>query len=141
MKQYVVTIREGRLYDQEGKPLSSRRDRFSIYTIEPDLSLKITNFPSQNFIHHSSLTRGGPVIAAGQVLVENGRILAIDRHSGHYRPDSSRLDWVKKYLKERGISLSPEHFHRLLPDYYLDQLIRLELANCARKTIPLILRP
>ncbi|MES2184713.1 MAG: hypothetical protein V4505_09210 [Pseudomonadota bacterium] len=37
-------------------------------------------------LHHSTATAGRPVICAGKMLVTDGKIVAINDHSGHYKP-------------------------------------------------------
>jgi hypothetical protein len=46
---------------------------------------------SEGEIHHSSFLQGEPVIAAGDWLVENGKVTYVNAASGHYRPGLENL--------------------------------------------------
>ena len=59
-------------------------------------------------IHHSSLTSGGPVSAAGKISVLDGRITYVDRHSGHYQTTAEQLATFVRRLRELGVSV-PDH--------------------------------
>lgn len=54
-----------------------------------------TGYPGS---HHTSLTNGRAVSAAGVMVVRDGRVLAIDNRSGHYRPGSAELANAVRYL-------------------------------------------
>ena len=53
--------------------------------------------------HHSCMVSGEPVLAAGQMLVQVGRILTISNESGHYMPPPSCLRTVLARLSELGV--------------------------------------
>lgn len=57
-----------------------------IYADRPNATLK-----------HSSFLRGQPVAFAGNITIENGRIVAIDYHSGHYMP---KPWFIKQFIDE-----------------------------------------
>ena len=55
-------------------------------------------------IHHSTLSGGGPVAAAGELRVRNGRLMAVTDRSGHYPPDADSNRVIVSELRERGVN-------------------------------------
>lgn len=56
---------------------------------------------------HSSLLRGQPAAAAGEITFDElGRIVEINRKSGHYLPGSTNLEQFLSRLQEMGVDLS-----------------------------------
>jgi hypothetical protein len=53
--------------------------------------------------NHSSFTAGKPVIAAGCIWVDNGKLLMISNESGHYKPNKYELAACVKVLVNQGI--------------------------------------
>ena len=47
-----------------------------------------------NKFHHSSFVAGAPVIAAGEMIISRGRLIALTNHSGHYLPPPSCISYV-----------------------------------------------
>ena len=47
--------------------------------------------------------RGDPVAMAGDIWIEKGRIIKIAVKSGHYKPDSSTLAQLIRYLEESWV--------------------------------------
>lgn len=56
--------------------------------------------------YHSSLVRGDPVRAAGEIRVENGQLLEITNKTGHYKTSREQLISVLKDLQRQGYDLS-----------------------------------
>lgn len=82
--------------------------RGSIYAMDgPD---KMFCLPAHK--HHSALSGGDPVSAAGVVVADNGRVVAIDNRSGHYRPGYRQLLLAVRYLMERRL-FEPDGFAAL----------------------------
>lgn len=105
LEEYKVYFVEGRALDQSGRPLNTFLNSRSIFVIDGDESFYFVPFPSQNFIHHSSLSRASELYAAGQIIIVDGRILAVDLMSGHYRHPPQYLDYLKSYFTQRGVSI------------------------------------
>ncbi|MCX7116297.1 MAG: hypothetical protein NTW08_10400 [Gammaproteobacteria bacterium] len=55
---------------------------------------------------HSSLNAGAPVFCAGEIQIENGKLIAITDHSGHYRPSAYNLYKTLSYFNDHGIDIS-----------------------------------
>lgn len=66
------------------------------------------NLPNQRVGHtlpHSMLARGNSVIGAGECETdENGKVIAIDNWSGHYKPGEKNLKETKKNMEDKGLS-------------------------------------
>jgi len=58
-----------------------------------------------NAFYHSSFFGGGPVAAAGEILVTNGIVRGITGHSGHYRPSADFLAQALHELAKNGVNV------------------------------------
>lgn len=56
--------------------------------------------------HHSSFLRGAAVLAAGNLVVEEGQLMKLTPDSGHYRPHSDNFKWLVHHLRGLGADLS-----------------------------------
>jgi hypothetical protein len=56
--------------------------------------------------HHSSFLAGGPVAAAGEIVIKDGVILLITAKSGHYRPNpwEKANEQIIEELTLRGVN-------------------------------------
>ena len=75
--------------------------------------------------HHSSFLQGGPVMAAGMLMIENGQIRGVSPDSGHYAPGVRQMRSVVEQLRIQMVRLN-------LVTVYLFQFD----ANGAPKIIP-----
>jgi hypothetical protein len=57
--------------------------------------------------HHSSLLGGEPVAGAGEIQVQNGKLVAMTDQSGHYQPSAASNDRVLQSLKDQGLVTDP----------------------------------
>ena len=48
----------------------------------------------------------GTVRAAGNLVVDHGRLLRISPHSGHYMPSADDMNWVLQLLTRRGVDMT-----------------------------------
>lgn len=55
--------------------------------------------------HHSSFVAGAPIVAAGKMVVKQGRILAIEPHSGHFKPARGSLAALREMLERKGVDV------------------------------------
>lgn len=55
--------------------------------------------------HHSSFVAGAPIFAAGKVIVKNGVIIAIEPHSGHFKPRLENLLALCSMLAKHGVDI------------------------------------
>lgn len=67
--------------------------------------------------HHSSFLAGAPVAAAGEIIIENGRIVMVNNRSGHYRASFAHVFQFLLELQKKKVR----------PDYQLEfyDMIRL----------------
>ncbi|MGW4098411.1 hypothetical protein [Mycobacterium sp. NPDC004974] len=108
----VVIDKEGRFRTIDGGVLDTRMASAS-WRPNAELALFIMD-PHGNFyvslrrvvsrIHHSTLSGGGPVAAAGELRVREGRLLVLTDHSGHYPPTRIGNQIVMSELQQRGVS-------------------------------------
>lgn len=57
-------------------------------------------------INHTSLSNGHAVLAAGNLKLEGGKIIAVDTFSGHYKPTDAQLATFLKFLQMRNLDVN-----------------------------------
>lgn len=67
------------------------------------LYLQIKNRGKTN---HTSLSNGKAVLAAGNLQVKEGKIIAIDTFSGHYKPTEIQLITFLEYLRNSNVDIN-----------------------------------
>ena len=105
--QYLVDFKNGLLY-QHGSDVPIA-DNYPIpYAI--DLNERVFALPKAKGIgtmwNHSSMLSGAPVICAGELKVNNGRLTDFDNNSGHYKPGTDNLVDAVLVLQTKGIPLN-----------------------------------
>lgn len=50
------------------------------------------------------MAQGKPVASAGELVVQNGKLIEVSNRSGHYAPSQGMNDQLMHELKERGLS-------------------------------------
>ncbi|MEJ3745834.1 polymorphic toxin-type HINT domain-containing protein [Actinomycetes bacterium KLBMP 9797] len=70
-------------------------------------------------IAHTALTRGNPVLAAGEAEIAGGSGLywglEISNHSGHFQPSRASLDFAVRVFHDAGIDFDPGSIHYVDP--------------------------
>jgi hypothetical protein len=105
-----VVIKNGQLFRQNGTLITNIYDME--YVMRPSGEILIIPHYSDpargNFrLKHSSLVNGGTVAAAGHISIdENGKIIRINRVSGHYKTSRCQLKQFVDQLKDLGFDLS-----------------------------------
>lgn len=84
--KFRAHIRDGKLYNSQGKAFNSIEDIPSIYVIDKKGNLYFHAEPDGGRFHHSTFLGGEDVLSAGNIRVTNGKITMIDNESGHYKP-------------------------------------------------------
>ncbi|GAA2345629.1 hypothetical protein GCM10010170_031950 [Dactylosporangium salmoneum] len=105
----TVRVIDGRLYDQEGLPLHGHY----IFAVgEHGQEIHAMRFSEAGAINakHSSLFAGGNVHAAGELRVENGRLVSVDNHSGHYTPVADHVSRARDAFRFHGTDLGGAEF-------------------------------
>jgi hypothetical protein len=63
-------------------------------------------------VQHSSFLAGLPAEAAGSMLVDNGKIVKITPHSGHYKPSAHHVDKIVSALRAKGATVKDDAIER-----------------------------
>ena len=71
---------------------------------KPQPSLYV-GLKSVGTFHHSSLYAGRAVLGAGTMVVENGVVLQVNNHSGHYKPGFSEMVKVVEHMRQNGATV------------------------------------
>lgn len=108
-----------RIYIKDGLFYNSRDEKFhtgmmethvsgkgwAIFVMAPDNKIYSHSHKVGAF-HHSSFLSGGAIQCAGEIAVDNGRVVAINNKSGHYRPDSGSMVRMLFWLRYHGADLN-----------------------------------
>ncbi len=77
----------------------------ALYVIDNRGRLIISTYGAKGVMYHSALSRGEGVVCAGFIHVDQGRIVSIDRRSGHYKTDAGMLTNALRTLADQGIDV------------------------------------
>ncbi|GLD96656.1 hypothetical protein PINS_up005339 [Pythium insidiosum] len=80
-----------------------------IFVLTRDARLYVARKRKGHF-HHSSFLAGAPIAAAGKIYVRDGRIRAIEPHSGHFKPTLENLSFLREVLACHGYDLQSIRF-------------------------------
>jgi hypothetical protein len=78
-------------------------DPVAMFVMDENAEIYISHRHEAFRIHHSSILRGAPVSASGELIVENGRLLKVRDCSGHYRPTLEHMRQLGEELRARGV--------------------------------------
>ncbi len=56
-------------------------------------------------LHHSSLSNGAPVLAAGEIAINQGKLVSMSPKSGHYKPDYDSIYRFLYWLSKKEVDL------------------------------------
>ncbi len=84
----------------------------AIFVMDPDGRIYASNNAEAGEFHHSTLANGGPVAAAGELRVIDGRVEYVTSASGHYRPSSAQMEQLRDELERQGIIGVPIYNHQ-----------------------------
>lgn len=109
---FEVFVRDGRLIDARGRPVETGdagRPGHALFAMSADGRMyvgdRFATGAGELSLRHSSFLAGGPVAAAGEIRVENGRIHTITDQSGHYRPLPPLTAQFLRHLQRSGVEL------------------------------------
>ena len=91
---------------QLGNPAHAKRSGKAIFVIDPEARLWVTFDQRYGVTHHSSLVAGGPVVAAGEMVVARGQVISVSNESGHYHPDPDSVLVTLEVLRQMGADIS-----------------------------------
>ncbi len=114
---FEVTVQDGVLIHKSGSDQGKRVNTSSlnslhsngagtaIFVMSPEGNIYIgAHGDTPGEFHHSSFLSGQPVSSAGEMVVEDGRILDVSNNSGHYHPSQSLNDQLFTELENRGMT-------------------------------------
>jgi hypothetical protein len=84
----------------------------AIFVMDRDGNIFASNHAEAGSFHHSTLGNGGPVAAAGELRVENGRLIYVTAASGHYRPTAAHMAQLRDLLESHGLDNVPIYDHQ-----------------------------
>ena len=121
---HLVGARGGLLVDPSGEPLDpdldnpkhKHRTGAALFVMDLTGNIYFTFDQRYGLLHHSSLAAGGPVAAAGELVVLKGELVSVSNASGHYRPPPSTIDLVWARLVELGVNMSRAERFEVLGD-------------------------
>ncbi len=102
-----LVIQNGLVYDHTGKPVLNTRSKHhnqNNYVMDAAGNFYLFDEFTHPEIRHSSIFAGGPVAGAGNIKIEEGRIVYIDADSGHY-PTEGVHENVLKELASHGVNV------------------------------------
>lgn len=98
-RSYVISFRNGRMYQNDVLFDTANHSTcfsgvgWAIYVLSPDDRKKFYAASHKfGLFHHSSFLQGNPVTCAGELQVQQGRLVTLTPKTGHYRtpPDNFR---------------------------------------------------
>lgn len=108
---YLLEIRGGIVRDASGSEYhtGSKQTAFSgagwaIYIVDFDNNFYAESHVVNKF-HHSSFLAGAPVLAGGEIAVDQGRVVAITNKTGHYKAGPAELKKALELLQRGGVNL------------------------------------
>jgi hypothetical protein len=89
------------------KMISHGKHGFAAYTINTLGEISIFNHHGmQDGIAHSSMNAGCPVVAAGEIKIHQGKLIAVNSYSGHYRPSLFNILRALDHFVHQGVDIS-----------------------------------
>jgi hypothetical protein len=102
-----VLIQNGLVYDYAGKPVLNSRSKHRNqinYVMDAAGNFYLFDEFTHPEIRHSSIFAGDPVAGAGNIKIEDGRIVYVDSDSGHYATEGV-YENVLKELASHGVNM------------------------------------
>jgi hypothetical protein len=82
-----AVIDQGLFKDEKGALLCTGPEGCTgIFVVDEKGRLYFSTSEDRLHFHHSSFVAGRPVVFAGEMTLKDGRLLEVDKESGHYRP-------------------------------------------------------
>lgn len=100
--------KDGHVFDTRDM-ISHNKPGYAAFTLTApygELSVFSHKAIAKGRIAHSSMNAGRPVLAAGEIKIENGVITAISTHSGHYKPSLFSIYHALEHFSQNGVTIS-----------------------------------
>ncbi|XP_010534881.1 PREDICTED: IQ domain-containing protein IQM2-like [Tarenaya hassleriana] len=109
-KAYEVVVQDGKFfYKQTGEILHTNApediDSKWIFVLSTSKMLYVGKKKKGKF-QHSSFLAGGATVAAGRLVIENGVLMAVWPHSGHYQPTEENFMDFLAFLQENNVDIT-----------------------------------
>lgn len=109
---YEIRIQGGRVTNSDGSIAHTGNMR-SI-TLGPGWGIFVVSFGGQFYLgehtvgefHHSSFLSGSPVLAAGEIAINNGAIVGLTNKTGHYKSREEELNRVLTMFSRNGVDIN-----------------------------------
>ena len=104
-EQYRVVIDKGIAYRTDSSPYQMHESKIN-YVLDSAGNIYFFENEVRKELRHSSILAGAPVAAAGEMTVDkHGKILSVNRKSGHYKPAQQFFDSMLQVLSDSGVDL------------------------------------
>jgi len=114
LESHELTVKDGKIihaggrnagkpFDTENASSHASGGGSAIFVMMPDGKIYASKYHEAGAFHHSSLSQGNEVAAAGELVVENGVLKEVSNQSGHYEPSQSQNDQLLLELSDRGL--------------------------------------
>lgn len=111
-KMEVFVGKDGLLRDVNGEIIDTTDavsfkgdEKRAIFVMNPDGRIFFSDAQAVGKFHHSSFNAGADVASAGEMIVEQGRVVYVNRRSGHYKPSEVHLRQFVDELNDRGANI------------------------------------
>ncbi|AWY43954.1 hypothetical protein DKY63_30205 [Pseudomonas putida] len=115
----------GRLLWGDGEVIDRK---LFIYVLSSDFEFRLVEqVEGRGRCNHSYMNGGLPVVCAGEVAIEKGKVVGINNLSGHYRPSEKSLHVCLEVLRGKGVvseeccimHLDEELKHLFFDEYFM----------------------
>lgn len=117
--EYRLHINEKGLFEQNKQLfdtsdyISHGKRGFAAFTLNAYGELSVFNHYSKRrrnkkgqLLLHSSMHAGRDIVAAGELKIENGKLVAVTTYSGHYKPTLFTMKRFLEYVSSQNVDIS-----------------------------------
>ena len=111
-KKFAVYVRDGKLYDSQGRTLQTVDDELpGIFVIDKKGQIYYHAETDPGRFHHSTFLAGEDVLSAGQIRVKDGKLLEYQDQSGHYKPKAIHTYQGIYTMLKQGVDFDGVHLN------------------------------
>ena len=104
--KHGLFVKDNKIFSTEDMK-SHKKQGYAAYTLNSNGEFHLfTHLQMTDHMAHSSMNAGAPVVAAGELKIENGRLAMITTHSGHYQPTIFSVHRLLEHLSHHGVDIS-----------------------------------
>lgn len=97
---------QGELFDTEQYE-SHQKKGYAAFTLNANGELSVFKHAGMaDHIAHSSMNSGSPVVCAGELIITNGELVAINTYSGHYQTALFSVFRALEHFNDKGINVA-----------------------------------